>query len=214
MDARTHYEVLGVTMDADRETIRRAYIALARATHPDRAVDGGVEPRERGDTIRRANEAWAVLGDEVRRRAYDESLRPRPTSAAAIAVAATHPDAPLSSAPSGFVVPARTAPLWKWGPVVVILAILAAVVIGSAYATSRDTSGSPTTSTSISRFSSGQCVDIGFSAVGKTAAVVPCSAGATGRIWSVVDSPRPCPANTTAVDLSDGRTTLCLVVVE
>lgn len=214
MHARTHYEVLGVAADADRETIRRAYIALARATHPDRAADGGVEPRERGETIRRANEAWAVLGDDGRRRAYDESLRPRPTSAAAITVPGTHPDAPISSAPSGFIVPARTAALWKWGPVVVILAILAAVVIGSAYATSRDSSGSSPIPTTVSRFSSGQCVDVGFSAAGKTAAVVSCSAGATGRIWSVVDSPRPCPANTTAVDLADARTTLCLVVVE
>lgn len=214
MDARTHYDVLGVPMDADRETIRRAYISVARETHPDRAPADGVEARDRSDTIRRANEAWAVLGSDVRRRAYDESLRPRAAATSTATAGHAHPDAPISSVPSGFVVPARTAPLWKWGPVVVLLAILAAVVIGSAYATSRDSSGTSTTPTSVPRFASGQCVDIGFSAVGKTAVVVPCGVGASGRIWSVVDSPRPCPTNTTAVELADGRITLCLVPVD
>ena len=208
MDTRTHYEVLGVATDADRETIRRAYIALARASHPDRSAGDADRRTDAAETIRRANDAWAVLGDESRRRAYDQSLRGRATTV----TAAPHPDAPHRAEPSGINVPTRTAPLWKWGPVAVILTILVVVLVGSAYATSHDGGGS-TTPTTAARFATGQCVDIGFGQSGKFASAVPCDANATGRIWSVVDSPRPCPANTTPAELADGRTTLCLVAV-
>ena len=204
----THYEVLGVAPDADRETIRRAYIALARATHPDRAGDEGARRARADEQIRRANEAWSVLGSSESRSAYDRSL--------AAPLGATSPSPAPSDevriAPSGHLVPARTAPLWKWGPVVVLLAILAAVVIGSAYATSHD-SVTPTPTTSSARPVVGDCVDIGFSPSGPTALTVSCASGPTGRVVAIVDTPRPCPAASTTVGLADGRTTLCLVAV-
>jgi curved DNA-binding protein CbpA len=59
-----HYDVLGVTRDADPAAVRRAYLDLARRHHPDR--DGG-DP----DAMRAVNEAWATLGDPVKRRRYD-----------------------------------------------------------------------------------------------------------------------------------------------
>lgn len=64
---RSHYEVLGVTPAADDATLRRAYVALARQHHPDRA--GGDAAR-----MRALNEAWATLGDPVRRARYDRAL--------------------------------------------------------------------------------------------------------------------------------------------
>jgi hypothetical protein len=64
---RSHYEVLGVTPAADDATLRRAYVALARQHHPDR--EGGDAAR-----MRALNEAWATLGDPVRRARYDRAL--------------------------------------------------------------------------------------------------------------------------------------------
>jgi curved DNA-binding protein CbpA len=63
----THYDVLGVSATASAADIRHAYLDLARRHHPDR--EGGDPAR-----MRLANEAWAVLGDPARRRAYDREL--------------------------------------------------------------------------------------------------------------------------------------------
>jgi hypothetical protein len=68
----SHYEVLGIARDAKPAEVRRAYLALARRHHPDRA--GGDAAR-----MRTINEAWATLGDPARRRQYDLVLR-RPAS--------------------------------------------------------------------------------------------------------------------------------------
>jgi curved DNA-binding protein CbpA len=62
------YEVLQVHPRAEAEVIRAAYRTLARKYHPDHG----------GDSARMIalNDAWDVLGDPVRRAAYDASLRP------------------------------------------------------------------------------------------------------------------------------------------
>lgn len=70
-----HYEVLGVPRDADATRIRRAYLAAARAHHPD--FHAGAGDAERAVAARRmqeVNEAWAVLGDPSRRAGYDLGL--------------------------------------------------------------------------------------------------------------------------------------------
>lgn len=66
----SHYEVLGVAPEADDATVRRAYVALARRHHPD--VSGGDAAR-----MRALNEAFAVLGDPVRRARYDRATAAR-----------------------------------------------------------------------------------------------------------------------------------------
>ena len=67
----TLYGVLGVDAQADPETIRHAYRALAREHHPDFGGD-----------LRRmmsVNEAWHFLSDPERRASYDmQLLRPVP----------------------------------------------------------------------------------------------------------------------------------------
>jgi len=67
----TLYGVLGVDAQADVDTIRHAYRALAREHHPDFGGD-----------LRRmmsVNEAWHVLSDPERRASYDSQLlRPIP----------------------------------------------------------------------------------------------------------------------------------------
>jgi hypothetical protein len=72
----THYEVLGVAPTADAATVRRAYLHLARTHHPDYHVGDDVGRRRAERTMQRVNEAWAVLGDETKRRAYDRTLPP------------------------------------------------------------------------------------------------------------------------------------------
>jgi curved DNA-binding protein CbpA len=62
----THYEVLGVAADASPAEVRSAYRLAARDHHPD----AGGDPRRMQDV----NAAWHVLGDPVRRAAYDREL--------------------------------------------------------------------------------------------------------------------------------------------
>lgn len=66
MAARDHYEVLGVPRNAGLDQVRAAYRAAARNHHPDA---GGSSAR-----MRELNAAWQVLGDPVRRAAYDRQL--------------------------------------------------------------------------------------------------------------------------------------------
>ena len=63
------YVVLGVAEDADEDTIRSAFRALARRYHPD--VGAGSSPLE----FQRAREAYETLVDPERRRRYDRQLR-------------------------------------------------------------------------------------------------------------------------------------------
>ena len=64
-----YYVVLGVAEDADEETIRSAFRALARRFHPD--VGAGSSPAQ----FQRAREAYETLVDPERRRRYDHQLR-------------------------------------------------------------------------------------------------------------------------------------------
>ncbi len=64
---RCYYEVLGVERDADGETIKKAYRRLALKYHPDRNP-GDKEAEER---FKECAEAYEVLRDPERRRAYD-----------------------------------------------------------------------------------------------------------------------------------------------
>jgi DnaJ domain len=62
----SHYDVLGVPASATQAEVRTAYRAAARDHHPDAGGDAG--------RMRALNVAWAVLGDPVRRAAYDRAL--------------------------------------------------------------------------------------------------------------------------------------------
>lgn len=85
------YEVLQVRRGAEPEVIRAAYRALARKHHPD----FGGEPQR----MAAINAAWAILGNEAGRAAYDtqpaSSVPPNPHAAAATTSPAT--DKPQSN---------------------------------------------------------------------------------------------------------------------
>lgn len=71
----THYDTLGVPPDAGPADIRAAYLQAARRHHPDRVMTAGPGERQTAERrMRDINEAWRVLGDPERRRAYDREL--------------------------------------------------------------------------------------------------------------------------------------------
>jgi curved DNA-binding protein CbpA len=69
MSTMNFYVVLGIAEDADSDTIRSAFRALARRYHPD--AGAGSSTTE----FRRALEAYETLSDPARRRLYDRDLR-------------------------------------------------------------------------------------------------------------------------------------------
>lgn len=67
---RTHYEILGLPDSASTALIKRRYRELVRKYHPDVAADKVTSHL----LFLRINEAYEVLKDPVRRKAYDETL--------------------------------------------------------------------------------------------------------------------------------------------
>jgi molecular chaperone DnaJ len=64
--ARDYYEMLGVSRDADKEEIKRAYRRLARKYHPDVNKEPGAEER-----FKEINHAYEVLSEPETRARYD-----------------------------------------------------------------------------------------------------------------------------------------------
>jgi len=67
MAKRDYYEVLGVSKDANKDDIKRAYRKQALKYHPDKNP-GDAEAEER---FKEAAEAYEVLSDDQKRAAYD-----------------------------------------------------------------------------------------------------------------------------------------------
>jgi hypothetical protein len=70
-----HYATLGVARTATLEEIRAAYRAAVRRTHPDVANARSTTASD----MAKITEAWATLGDPVRRSAYDAQRAATPT---------------------------------------------------------------------------------------------------------------------------------------
>jgi DnaJ-class molecular chaperone len=69
MSTMNYYVVLGIAEDADEDTVRSAFRALARRYHPDTGDGSSIVE------FQRAREAYETLGDPERRRRYDRQLR-------------------------------------------------------------------------------------------------------------------------------------------
>ena len=72
------YEILGVDATATPEELRRAYRKAALLWHPDRHTNEDAAKQVEADAkFKELAAAWAVLGDEETRAAYDDDLEKR-----------------------------------------------------------------------------------------------------------------------------------------
>lgn len=67
MNKRDYYEVLGVSKDASESEIKSAFRKLAKKYHPDVSKEPDAEEK-----FKEAQEAYAVLSDETKRKQYDQ----------------------------------------------------------------------------------------------------------------------------------------------
>ena len=65
---KDYYEVLGINRSADEKEIKHAYRKLAKQYHPD-TNQGNTQAAEK---FKEVNEAYDVLGDEKKRKLYDQ----------------------------------------------------------------------------------------------------------------------------------------------
>ena len=72
------YSLLGLSRSADSAEIKSAYRRKARDTHPDKNV--GADPEVAAEEFRRVVDAYELLSDEGRRKAYDRTGSTRSTS--------------------------------------------------------------------------------------------------------------------------------------
>lgn len=70
---KTLYEILEVSENASKEVIEKAYRVLAKKYHPDLQPE---EQKQKAETtIKKINEAYDILSNEVKRKEYDEMLK-------------------------------------------------------------------------------------------------------------------------------------------
>jgi curved DNA-binding protein CbpA len=76
------YAILGVARDATPLQVAHAHRRLAKRHHPD-LHEGAEAVTEAAEQMRRINEAWAILSNPTRRRAFDRDYPAAGTVAAA-----------------------------------------------------------------------------------------------------------------------------------
>ena len=70
---KNYYEILEVSKNASKEVIEKAYKALVKKYHPD--LRAGEENEIEDERIREINEAYEVISDENKRKAYDLEMQ-------------------------------------------------------------------------------------------------------------------------------------------
>lgn len=70
MANKDYYKLLGVSKDASKDEIKKAFKKLAMKYHPDKASDD--KKAEHEERFKEINEAVSVLGDDKKRQQYDQ----------------------------------------------------------------------------------------------------------------------------------------------
>ena len=65
--ARDYYQILGISKNASKEDIKKAYRSLAKKYHPDLNPDN----KDTEEKFKELQEAHEVLSDEEKRKTYD-----------------------------------------------------------------------------------------------------------------------------------------------
>lgn len=193
----THYERLGVAPGATPTEIRDAYRRAARAAHPDRHGD------DASPAMAEINEAWRVVGDPVRRRAYDDELRR--AAEAASRTSATPPQRRRA----GPVAPPAAAPVhhpparfpWRF------MAGLAVAGIGLVVIGHLLTEPAPEPAPD-GLLTPGSCVTI---AADLSAGETSCSGPYDAVVEVLVPFAQPCPTGTESYRDRQGMGTACVV---
>lgn len=73
------YQILGVEPKATQEEIRKRYLFLVQAYHPDRFPEGETRSNAEAE-LKKINGAYAVLGDPEKRKDYDRAHSPQSSS--------------------------------------------------------------------------------------------------------------------------------------
>ena len=219
--------MLGVPRRADHDEIRRAYLEAARRWHPDRLRGRPAAEAERAElAMREVNQAWAVLGNRERRRAYDQQLVPRapgPGERAGVRTAegvtridprlldpeflAARREAQLDQ------ISGRSSLILRAAPLVAVLGLLAAILVFTAYARDSVGSGAPSTLAGVGaeQWPLGQGIGPNDCVVvmgGPSLIETDCSPTAAGRVIAALEDREagPCPLGTIReVELTNGR---------
>jgi hypothetical protein len=211
----TLYELLDVDPGATTAEVRAAYLVKARALHPDRhggesAADMAVAQRR----MQEVNAAWTVLSDPRGRREYDASLAASAARAASDAGPDTAPGAHPQAVPWERVELAPRAPtsavlqLIRIGPVVLLLAVLGAIFVFTAFAMGGSSVDIPAFPRDDELPSTGDCIE-----VAAEIEVVSCDAPNSGRITAVeagADAESTCSARGDVPLRVDDSAVLCV----
>ena len=69
------YDILGVSKNASQDEIKKAYRKLAKQWHPDKFTKENESKRkEAEEKFKKISEAYETLGDEQKRREYDNPI--------------------------------------------------------------------------------------------------------------------------------------------
>jgi hypothetical protein len=216
--ARNLYDVVGTQPDATNQQIHRAWRHQAARLHPDTVIAAGGSDQQLGDAeakIRELNQAYEVLNDPIRRRAYDATLPLATGSTASSApkiVTTTQVKAPDTAANK------KTA--WAIPLVLATVVLLFLIVINAA---NRRTNSSTDTVPKLAGTTTIATISLGdsdtASAIGKCLfrssdgddALGTCDQPSNGLVVAVASQPSECPSTTTAHRLVGASNVLCLV---
>lgn len=206
--ATSHYETLGVAVTASSHEIRTAFRCRAREVHPDRhpgsetpGSDEEARSRRAEQAMRELNEAWRVLGDPGRRRAYDQALLARPPVQAVLHRSVDDlDDRPYFHAPAepGDIGVALARGL----PWAVAIVVLVGIFVFTAFAGGSDENDEVSGSDLV-----GSCVRLER---GGVVMKVPCDEPNSGRVDLVTVRSSLCPEGSNSARLPSQGSWLCL----